>query len=152
MVLPRASANKGKRSDNDPDLGGLLMAFRRKIVEEMKRDPFIHDLTFSQIEALNLLGVSGTKTMKDIALHLKITPPSATVIVDELRKRGLVERRGDSRDRRVVSIALTRDSKRTFSQIHRRKKSVLEGFLSKLSVRDRRSLGRIIRTLITETK
>ncbi|MFZ1020114.1 MAG: MarR family transcriptional regulator [Minisyncoccia bacterium] len=130
-------------------LGELLLVFRRNILENMKKDGFAHDLTFSQAEVLRFIGANKKETMSAIAGYLKITPPSATEIIGEMEKRGLIKRRKDKKDRRLVFITLSDSAKKLFVSSLRHKESVLKKMTSKLSKKDRENLERIIRILIT---
>jgi DNA-binding MarR family transcriptional regulator len=131
-------------------LSDLLLVFRRNIVESIKKGGFGHDLTFSQVEIISFIGPSGKETMKNIADFLKITPPSATEVVNEMEKKGLVKRKSDKNDRRVVFITLTDNAKKLSVSLCRQKEFILKKMLSRLSERDSKSLERIIRILIKE--
>jgi len=131
-------------------LGDLLLVLRRNIVEAIKKQGLKHDLTFSQVEVLHFIGPSGRVTMRSISDYLRITPPSATEIVTEMEKKGLVKRTSDRDDRRVVYIAFTRMSQKLFSSISQSKELIFKKMIAKLSRADQSSLERIIRILITE--
>lgn len=132
-----------------PNLEDLLFAFRRNIVDACRKEGMQYELTFSQVEILRFIGESGKETMKSIADHLKITPPSATAMIDEMEKRGLVKRINDTQDRRVVIIAFTPKAKKLFASISARKQTILSSMLSRLSTQDKKTLERIITILIT---
>jgi DNA-binding MarR family transcriptional regulator len=130
-------------------LGELLLIFRRNILESLKKEGFEHELTFSQVEVLRFIGPSGKETMKNIADYLKVTPPSATEIVAEMEKKGLVKRLDDKKDRRVVFVVLSGFAKRLFVSLGKRKEFILNKMVSKLSKKDHKDFERIIRILIT---
>lgn len=134
----------------ESSLGELLLVFRRNILESIRKEGFKHELTFSQVEVLRFVGPFGKKTMKNIADYLKIAPPSATEIVNEMEKRGLIKRKNDAKDRRVVFIVLSDMAKRLFVSLTKRKEFIFKKMISKLSETDRKNLERIIRILITE--
>jgi DNA-binding MarR family transcriptional regulator len=129
-------------------LGDLLLIFRRKILESVKQEGVKHDLTLSQVEILNFIGISGKKTMKDIADYLKITPPSTTTIIEEMEKKGLVKRKSDTNDRRVVFIVLGEKTKKIFTSICKQKELIFKEMISKLNKKDQKILERIIKILI----
>ena len=131
-------------------LSDLLFIFRRNILESIKKEGFRHDLTFSQVEVLCFIGPAGKETMKSIADYLKITPPSATEIITEMEKKGLVKRKSDKNDRRVVFIALSDMAKKLSASLVRRKETISKKIVSKLNKEDRKNLERIIRILVTE--
>jgi len=64
------------------------------------------DLTFGQLKVLFLLFHEQPATMSAIAQALGVTLPAATNLIDKLFKAGMVERRVDSADRRLVLCEL----------------------------------------------
>lgn len=132
------------------NLSDLLLVLRRNIVEAIRKEGLKQDLTFSQMEVLGFIGPNGEETMKNIAEYLKITPPSATEIVTEMEKKGLVKRVNDKKDRRVVHITFTPMSKKLFHSISKRKEMISRKMIAKLNKNDQHNLKRIIRILITE--
>jgi len=130
-------------------LGDLILILRRKIMESLKAAGFEHDLTFSQVEVLHFIGPKGKETMKSIADFLKITPPSATEIVADMEKKGLIKRQSDKKDRRVVFIVLSPLAKKLFVSLCKRKELVLKKIFSKLNKKDHENFERIIKILIT---
>jgi len=139
-----------KNPNKKTSLGDLLLAFRRNIVDDMKKGGFSHELTFSQVEVFHFIESNGQKTMKEIADFLKITPPSATEIVAEMEKKGLLKRTGSKDDRRVVFITMTDTAKKLSTSVCKRKEVILNKMVSRLSEKDHRNLERIIRTLISK--
>ena len=137
-----------KKQSSISDLVSVFMVFRKNVLENIKREGLKCDLTFSQAEVLDFIRSSGGETMKNIAHYLKITPPSATEIVAEMEKKGLVKRQSDKNDRRIVFIVLTPTAKKLSVSLHKGKESVLKKMLSKLSEKDRKGLERIIKIII----
>lgn len=66
-----------------------------------------YDLTQPQMFTLWQLKERGALTMGELADRLSVTHGVATRMVDRLLAKGMVERRGDPDDRRVVVISLT---------------------------------------------
>ena len=136
-------------SQSESSLSDLLLTLRRNILENIKKEGFDHDLTFAQVEALCFIGPTGKETMKNIADYLKITPPSATEVITEMEKKGLVKRKRDKRDRRVVFIILSPVAKKFYASIYKHKGLIFKKMLAKLNKKDYENLERIIRILIT---
>jgi DNA-binding MarR family transcriptional regulator len=128
----------------------LLLGIRRKIRENSPKKTIRDDLTFSQFETLWFIGLKGRKNMETIAEHLKITPPSATYMINKMVKRGLVSRIHDIKDKRIVYISLTQKTKKNLEIIRKHKEEMFIHFISKLSSVDKQNLQRIIKILITE--
>jgi DNA-binding MarR family transcriptional regulator len=133
--------------NHEPNLSDLLLLLRRNIIESVKKKGLKGDLTFSQIEILHFIGVAGEKTMKEIALYLKITPPSVTELVEEMERKNLVKRKNDQKDRRIVSVTLTERTKKHYLSIAQSKERLLNRMLSKLNQREKKELAKIINIL-----
>jgi len=136
--------------ENKTNLGDLLLLFRRNILESVKQKGIKDDLTFSQLEILHFVGIHGERTMKSIAIYLKITPPSVTELIRQMEKKNLVKRINGKKDRRVVSIVLTESARKNYISISKKKEAVLNQMISKLNKEDQKSFERIIRIITTK--
>jgi DNA-binding MarR family transcriptional regulator len=90
-----------------------LMAEFRKIGDRYMQwqDNLAHEkmsaLSKHDGSVIFFLGQDGECTMSELALKIRLTVSSATLIVDRLVERGLVSRHRSLEDRRVVRVALT---------------------------------------------
>jgi DNA-binding MarR family transcriptional regulator len=66
-----------------------------------------HDISLSQLLCLQCLYENGKMSMSDIAGNTMVNVSTLTRIIDLLEKKGFLERRRRSGDRRVITIALT---------------------------------------------
>ncbi len=64
-------------------------------------------LSLVHLQVLTVLDADGSVPMRALADSLDVSQASATGIVDRMEQRGLIERRRDDDDRRVVRVALT---------------------------------------------
>jgi DNA-binding MarR family transcriptional regulator len=64
------------------------------------------DLSFARVRALRRLAME-PHTLRALAERLAADPPYVTLIVDDLEKRGLVQRTPHPEDRRAKVVALT---------------------------------------------
>jgi DNA-binding MarR family transcriptional regulator len=90
-------------------------------------------ISMVQLSAANLLQASGPMSMGHLAESMGISVASATGIVNRMEDRGLVERRHDATDRRVVMVhpaAGSAELFRTLEEQHRAQLSTLVGQLS----------------------
>jgi DNA-binding MarR family transcriptional regulator len=97
-------------SDDPIDFGILLGLAFRAFVDEMHADLAARgfdDLGRSYGYVFRVLG-DGDRSLSELAGLLGMTLPGAGKIVDEMERRGYVERRPDHVDRRVKHIALSR--------------------------------------------
>ena len=69
------------------------------------------DMSFIRAKALRSLA-AGQMSMRDLAQRLAIDRPYTTLIVDDLERRGLVERRVDQADRRAKIVMITPPGRR----------------------------------------
>ena len=139
-----------KHSPPEPRLGELLLSLRRKIIEACRKEGLPNDLTMPETEVLWFIGPEGSATMKAIAEHLKITPPSATSMIRVLEEKGIVERKSDPTDRRTVTIVLSKKAKELYSTVKKKKDGVLKKMLSRLDEKEKKDLERLITILIKE--
>jgi len=70
------------------------------------------NVTLGQMDCLRAVGELGAPTMSEIAAALHLHPSTVTVLVDGLVAHGLVKRRADAKDRRVVRVAETARGRR----------------------------------------
>ncbi|MDD5318297.1 MAG: MarR family transcriptional regulator [Candidatus Pacebacteria bacterium] len=135
---------------NNISIGELLLAFRRKMNACTKKGSFERELTFSQMEILMFIGPSEKKSMESIAKYLKVAPPSATSLIEKMEKAGLVLRKKDKNDRRVVFIELSPKTKKMIAVLWKKKEKILDKIVSKLNPTDRSHFRRIMKILIND--
>jgi DNA-binding MarR family transcriptional regulator len=99
-------------------------------------------LPFSQIRALKRLA-GGPLTLSELATAMDADAPAATVAVNGLEERGLVERKARHEDRRVKTVSLTAEGKKVLRQAKTLVERAPEAFRS-LSEGDVELLRRII--------
>jgi len=68
--------------------------------------------------------------------------------IDEMEKKGLVKRKSDQNDRRIVFIVFTDMAKKLFVSLAKRKDVIFKKMISKLSEKDCQNLERIIKIII----
>jgi DNA-binding MarR family transcriptional regulator len=65
------------------------------------------DISLTSLATLATVERTGPRRITDLSATEGVTQPSMTALVTALEKSGLVERREDERDQRVVLVALT---------------------------------------------
>jgi len=65
-----------------------------------------HNMPMSHVQVLTMLGDLGAMSVSEISKRLGIAKPNITPLIDRLIADGYVERRRDTRDRRVVNVVL----------------------------------------------
>ena len=134
----------------DISLEKTLFSFRHKLLDMLRQEALDLKCPMSQIDTLTYIAEEGSPSMKEISNHLKITPPSTTVIVETMQKKKLITRVMNNKDRRTVRVTLTPKDWKLFKSFHERKLIILNQMLSKLCDGDRKQLIRILNILIKE--
>lgn len=100
--------------DRTVELAGVLQNLYGTVFRHAPRD-----ISLTSVGTLSTLDRTGPRRLTDLAVIEGITQPSMTSLVTSLEQAGLVERRKDPADRRVVLIALT-ESGATYVRERRR--------------------------------
>jgi len=100
------------------------------------------DLSPTTASILFAVGREGPLTAGDIARRERLAKPSVTAAVEKLATAGLVERRADESDGRVVWIAITTAGKRRIDARRARRQAWLATRLEKLDRADVETLSR----------
>jgi len=104
-------------------------------------------LTESQFGALEALHHLGPLCQHELAGKVLKSAGNMTTVVDNLERRGLVERRRDGDDRRMVTIHLTDPGRELVREVFPRVAGVLEEAFSTLSAKEQDQLGALCRRL-----
>lgn len=105
-------------------------------------------LPFSQCQALWFIAGHKRPNMQEVAKYFKITAPSATFLVEELVRSGLIVRTASKKDRRKVELALTPKGKREFVILTEKRTKVLNTIFASLSSADRTELNRLLKKIL----
>lgn len=71
----------------------------------------LSDLSVTEVHTIVEIGMYSARTMSEVAGDLGITVGTLTASINNLVKKGYVERKRDDKDRRVVKIKLTKKGK-----------------------------------------
>ena len=147
MSSPAASPSSSSASDDDDRLAEAFWAVARRLRHRTKIALEPWDLSPSLARALSVLAREGDLRLSALAEKLRIVPRSATEVVDDLQRLGLVSRRADPDDRRAVLVALTTAGERTSRAIQEARQAEGERFFAALDSSDRADLVRVLRKL-----
>jgi DNA-binding MarR family transcriptional regulator len=104
-------------------------------------------LSLSQIRALDLLDANPDAALMAVADYVGLAPPSTSVLVDGLVRRGLVARLVAPDDRRRLRLRLTGAGRRALRAALAAAQAVLAARLAALSPRERTLLVRAMARL-----
>lgn len=103
------------------DRGGVFKAWHR------------HALSLVHLNVLTALEVEGPLSMRRLAEAMDVSDASATGIVDRMERRGLVERRHGTGDRRTVLVHPTDAGGQVFLDMAAHRRGVLSQVLAELT-------------------
>jgi len=107
------------------------------------------ELTVSQLRFLKAVNDLGEAGMRSISDALSIAPPSATMTADGLVSAGLISRRDDPSDRRVVLVTLTPKGKNLMRRFLDAKRSRWREIMESLSESDRKTLISTLKQILS---
>jgi DNA-binding MarR family transcriptional regulator len=108
-----------------------------------------HALSLVYLNVLIALEEEGPLPMKRLAEAMNVSDASATGIVDRMEKRGLVERRHGTEDRRQVLVYRTQAGAQVFRDMADRRSAMLSRILDAMSKEDLEALLRGMRAIHT---
>ena len=141
---------KNNQQYDGSSLEEMLFAFRRKLSDSIRKEAEDLKCPLSHIDTIVFIAETGTPSMKEIASHLKITPPSTTAIIEALQKKKLIERVSNKTDRRTIKVKLTPHAWKFLKSLHERKFQLFTKMLSKLSEADKKQFIKILALLIKD--
>lgn len=102
------------------------------------------DLTPADAGILRLLRAEAGPSQQELASRLSIHPSRLVAILDNLEKRGLVERKAHARDRRLYSIQLTKNGDEILEKIGKVAREHQDALLSALGKEERDTLAALL--------
>ena len=137
----------------DEALSGLLRWLTRPDVRRSLLPDDAPQLSNTDVWLLGRLCSRGPARVSDLATWQGVDKSTMTAQVARLEQQGLVERRRDEDDRRVVLVAVTRRGRRVQERVRSAAKGVVEGLVDQWSPEERadlvRLLGKLLRQLDT---
>jgi DNA-binding MarR family transcriptional regulator len=106
------------------------------------------NMSTPQLKALLLISEEDAIRMRELARKLGGSFSNATVLVDRLVERGLVERMMEPQDRRVVLVRATEDGKLLIEQLVTSWRTLTESLLEGLSPKDLKTVREALGILV----
>ncbi len=104
-------------------------------------------LTTSQFGVLEALFHLGPLCQRDLGRKILKSSGNITTVIDNLQKRGLVERRPSAEDRRFVAVHLTAAGETLIRELFPRHAAGIVSELGALTPQEQEELGRLCRKL-----
>ena len=124
-------------------LARAYSTFNKLAVEDIRR----HGLTQAQFGVIESLGHLGHMTLGDVSRKQLSSCGNTTVVVDNLEKEGLVERRRCKEDRRSTYVHLTLKGRKLFDEIFHQHARYIRELASVLSVEKQDHLSALLKKL-----
>lgn len=102
------------------------------------------ELTPADAGILRLLRIEAGPSQQELAARLRIHPSRLVAILDNLEKRGFVERRANPDDRRLYSLHLTQAGGETLEKIGSVARKHQDALLSSISLEERNTLATLL--------
>lgn len=125
----------------------LFPLLRRLLTRRDPNDTALVPFKNHSYHILRILEREGPLPMSAIGKRLAIAKQNMTTLVDRLMHDGLVERRNDTRDRRVINIVITETGIEFLKESLLTLKRIIEENLSELSPGDIESLDSAFQTI-----
>jgi DNA-binding MarR family transcriptional regulator len=90
-------------------------------------------ISLIHINVISVLEADGPQPMRALAEALDVSQASATGIVDRMEQRGLVERRRDEEDRRIVRVILTDEGRKLVEGVAHERQEHMRTLLEELT-------------------
>ncbi|RFA26625.1 MarR family transcriptional regulator [Alkalilimnicola ehrlichii] len=133
-----------------PDLESIRLCFQTlSLATAIDRDCAAllapHGLSEGRFVLLFLLDAAGEGLAPNrLAEQAGVTRATVTGLLDGLEREGLIERQGDTRDRRALRIQLTHKGKQVAKNVFRQHGRWIAGLFGNLSAAERRQLGALL--------
>jgi DNA-binding MarR family transcriptional regulator len=125
----------------------LLFPLLKRLIQGDPKDPARVPFRNQGYHVLRALERKGPLPMSVIGKRLTIAKQNMTTLVDKLMKDGLVERRNDTSDRRVINIVITERGTKFLKESRLALKKIIKKNLSDLGNEDISSLDSAFQTI-----
>lgn len=106
------------------------------------------DLTFTQLRALSLLGRQQPLRVSGLAAALGVGLASASALADRMSRHGLVTRRSDPTDRRIVLLELGPRGRRLLERLERGSLDHFGKLIERMTPAERDALAIALRAFV----
>jgi DNA-binding MarR family transcriptional regulator len=134
--------NHGEMGQNQPAF--LLAQLGAHAASQFAERLGVLELTPADAGILRLLRVEAGLSQQELAARLQIHPSRLVAILDNLEKRGFVERRANPDDRRLYSLHLTQAGGEALEKIGSVARKHQDALLSSISWEERNTLASLL--------
>ncbi|MBE9388658.1 MarR family winged helix-turn-helix transcriptional regulator [Vagococcus salmoninarum] len=113
---------------------------------ELKKSQF-DDLSIKEMHTIEAIGLHQEKTSSEVAKALSVTVGTLTVAINNLEKKGYVERVRGTTDRRIVRLKLTNRGRLFYRVHHLFHKKMVEAALGDMNEDEKKAIIKGLRNL-----
>ncbi|MFK7814948.1 MAG: MarR family winged helix-turn-helix transcriptional regulator [Gammaproteobacteria bacterium] len=111
----------------------LGLSIVNKAKQQLKQPLSAANLTMNQWLVLKILYLNHAVTPTNVAKTIDADPTTISRHLDSLETRGLIERKNDIDDRRVIQLQITEEGNQIAKQIYKRYSGILESLEASLT-------------------
>ena len=126
----------------------LLIMNAGRLLHQRLHENGSGSVSLLHFKIMSFVGERGPTAMKDVAVFLGVTAPSATVLIDRLAKSGELVRVKGTGDRRSVSVKLTPLGRRIVARDRKALVRRMSSLLSCISADEANQLSAILKNLL----
>jgi DNA-binding MarR family transcriptional regulator len=131
------------------DLYALVVFLHKNCNADLFEAMGVLELGMTQIKLLHQLEEAPSAlTLKELAERIKLSLPAASRTIDDLVRRGFVERHEDEDDRRMKRVSVTDRGRHVIRKLNAARLNGLEQFAQTLTDDERRALGDALQALL----
>ena len=149
QVSASGSTTTTPANDLAGDIYALIVYLHKQCNHDLFEAVGTLELSLTQLKLLgHLADVSEPISLKEAAEFVHVSLPAASRLVEDLVRRGFVERNEDAEDRRMKRVALTADGATVISRLNAARYRRLVQFAETLSDTEHEQLATALSTLM----
>lgn len=146
-IVPEAPATP--QTELAGDLYAVVTHLHKNCTGDLLEALGLLDLSLSQSKLMHRLEAAGRElSLGQVADSIGISLPTASRLVDDLVRRGLVERREDESDRRLKRVGLSAAGQAALRRLNAARLNGLHEFTLTLTEAERATLAQTMQTLL----
>jgi DNA-binding MarR family transcriptional regulator len=131
------------------DLYALVVFLHKNCTSDLFEAMGVLELGMTQIKVMHQLeDAPRALTLKELAERIALSLPAASRTIDDLVRRGFVERHEDADDRRMKRVSVTERGRHVVRKLNAARLNGLEQFAQTLNDDERRTLGDALQVLL----
>ena len=135
------------RADTQAELQDLIRSWRAVMAASRPRWGAV-DLTFTQLRALSGIAKRDGMRVTELAEELGIGLAAASALADRMSRRGLIARKTDREDRRIVRLEVSTRGQHLLERLERGSTEHLGKLIARMTPAEREALTTALRAFV----